>query len=322
MAEKFGAKSTADGVLAGVDLKGKRFLITGASSGIGLETAHSLVAHGAGVVGAVRDLVKAEQATVSVRDAAAQGGGSFELIKLDLASLQSVRACADELLADGRPFDVIIANAGVMATPFGRTVDGFEVQFGTNHLGHFALVNRIEPLLFDNGRLVVLSSQAHRVADVDLDDPNFKQQPYDPWVAYGRSKTATSLFAAEFDKRHRDRGIRAASVMPGNSLTDLPRHLSQQDLQGLFEIVGKARAEAGLPPAELKEIPQVAATSVWAAVAADKDEIGGHYLEDCAIAPVNDTLNPFADGVRSYALDTDKAKQLWAKSEELISAVS
>jgi NAD(P)-dependent dehydrogenase (short-subunit alcohol dehydrogenase family) len=321
-AVKLGAKSTADEVLSGVDLKGKRFLVTGASSGIGLETARSLVSHGASVVGAVRNLAKAEPLTVSVREAASRASGSLELIQLDLASLQSVRACADKLLADGRPFDSIIANAGVMATPFGRTVDGFEVQFGTNYLGHFALIGRIEPLLADNGRLVVLSSQAHRVADVDLDDPNFERQAYDPWVAYGRSKTATSLFAAEFDGRHRDRGIRAASVMPGNSLTDLPRHLSREDLKGLFETVGKARAEAGLPPGELKEIPQAAATSVWAAVVADKDAIGGHYLEDCAVAPIDDTPNPFADGVRSYALDASRAKRLWAKGEELISAAS
>ncbi|MGO4727866.1 MULTISPECIES: SDR family NAD(P)-dependent oxidoreductase [unclassified Inquilinus] len=320
MTETFGATSTADEVLSGVDLRGKRFLVTGASSGIGLETARSLAARGAGVVGAVRNLAKAGPATASVRDAASQGGGSLELIELDLASLQSVRACADKLLADGRLFDAIVANAGVMATPFGRTVDGFEVQFGTNHLGHFALINRIEPLLADDGRLVVLSSQAHRVADVDLDDPNFQHQAYDPWVAYGRSKTANALFAVEFDRRHRHRGIRAAAVMPGNSLTDLPRHLAQEDLQGLFETVGKARADAGLPPAELKGIPQAAATSVWAAVAADKDEIGGRYLEDCAVAPVNDTPNPFADGVRSYALDAGKARQLWAKSEELVGA--
>lgn len=322
MTAKFGAKSTADEVLSGVALEGKRFFITGASSGIGLETARSLVSHGAGVVGAVRDLAKAGAATASVRAAASQVGGNLALIELDLASLQSVRACADRLLADGRPFDAIIANAGVMATPFGRTVDGFEVQFGTNYLGHFALIDRIEPLLGNNGRLVVLSSQAHRVADVDLDDPNFERQPYDPWVAYGRSKTADSLFAAEFDRRHRDRGIRAAAVMPGNSITDLPRHLSQQDLQGLFDTVGKARAAAGLPPAELKEIPQAAATSVWAAVVADKDEIGGRYLEDCAVAPIDDTPNPFADGVRSYALDADRARQLWAKGEELIGAAS
>lgn len=323
MNQKFGAKSTADDVLSGIDLKGKHILITGISSGIGLETSRSLASHGASIVGADLDLAKAEPATALVREAALQGSGSLELIELDLGSLSSVRASADKLLAAGRPFDVIIANAGVMATPFGRTVDGFEIQFGINYLGHFALVNWIEPLLADDGRLVMVSSQAHRIADVDLADPNFERQAYDPWVAYGRSKTATSLFAAEFDRRHRDRGFRAASVMPGNSGgTGLTRHLSQEDVQGLLANVGKARADAGLQPAELKEVPQAAATSVWAAVVANKDEIGGHYLEDCSVAPIDDSPNPFADGVRSYALDAEKAKQLWAKSEELISAAS
>jgi NAD(P)-dependent dehydrogenase (short-subunit alcohol dehydrogenase family) len=318
MTNQFNARSTADDVLSGFDLKGKRFLVTGASSGIGRETARALAAHGAGVVGVVRDLAKAETATATARDAAAQGGGSLELIALDLASLQSIQAGAERLLADGRPFDAIIANAGVMATPAGKTVDGFETQFGTNHLGHFALVTRIAPLLADGGRLVVLSSQAHRVADIDLDDPNFERQAYDPFVAYGRSKTANALFAVEFDRRHRARSIRAASVMPGNSLTDLPRHFSQEQLQGLFATVGKVRAEAGLPPAVLKEISQAAATTVWAAVVADANEIGGKYLEDVAVGRVDDTPNPFADGVRSYALDADKAGQLWAKSEEMI----
>ena len=148
-----------------------------------------------------------------------------------------------------------------MATPFGTTVDGFETQLATNHLGHFALLTQIAPLLVDGARLVVLSSQAHRVADVDLDDPNFERQPYDAFVAYGRSKTANALFAVEFDRRHRARGVRAAAVMPGNSMTDLPRHLAPELLQGLFETVGKARSEAGLPPPALESIPQVATTS-------------------------------------------------------------
>jgi NAD(P)-dependent dehydrogenase (short-subunit alcohol dehydrogenase family) len=320
MTKTFGAKSTADDVLSGVDLNGKRFLITGAASGIGLETARSLVAHGATVVGAVTSVAAAQTATAPVRDAALQSDGSLELIEIDLASLKSVRTAAQGLLANGRTFDAIIANAGIMAPPLGRTVDGNELQFAINHLGHFALVNRIEPLLIDNGRLVVLSSQAHRVADVDLDDPNFERQDYEPFVAYGRSKTANSLFAVEFDRRHRNRGIRAASVMPGNSLTNLPKYLSQEELQGLFATVSKARADAGLPPGELKEIAQAAATTVWAAVVADKDEIGGKYLEDCAVAPVNDTPNPFADGVKSYALNAETAAGLWAKSEEMIRA--
>ncbi|ANI42895.1 SDR family NAD(P)-dependent oxidoreductase [Mycolicibacterium vaccae] len=322
MTVKFGAKSTADEVLSDVDLAGKRFLITGASSGIGLETARALAARGAHVVGTARDLVKAETATASILAGSGSGSGSVNWIELDLASLRSVHAAADALLGDGRPFDAVIANAGVMATPFGHTVDGFETQFGTNHLGHFALVTRLAPLLVDNGRLVVLSSQAHRVSDIDLEDPNFANQEYDPMVAYARSKTANALFAVEFDRRHRDRGIRAAAVMPGNSHTDLARNFSPEALQDLFATVGKARADAGLPPGELKDVPQAAATSVWAAVVADKDEIGGHYLEDCAVAPADDIPNPFADGVRSYALDAASAERLWARSEDLVRDVA
>lgn len=320
MNNNFNAKSTADDVLLGVDLNGKRFLVTGTSAGIGVETARALVARGANVVGLVRDLGKADAAAEPVRDTAAQTGGSFELAQLDLASLRNVRARADALLADGRPFDAIVANAGVMATPFSRTVDGYELQFATNYLGHFALVIRIEPLLAPNGRVVVLSSQAHRVADLDLDDPKFERQAYEPFVAYGRSKTAASLFAVELDRRLRHRGIRAVAVMPGNSLTELPRNFSAEQLQGLFQTVGKARADAGLPPGELKSIAQAAATSVWAAVVADAEAVGGRYLEDCAVAPVNDSPNPFADGVRSYALDPEKARQLWLKSEDLLQA--
>lgn len=320
MSNIFGPTTTADELLFGIDLTGKRFLVTGAGSGIGRETARALVAHGAEVVGAVREIAKSEAATKSVQQAATYGGGNFRLIEINLASLHSVRAGAATLLADGRQFDAIIANAGVMATPFGKTTDGFETQFGTNHLGHFALVNLIEPLLVDDGRLIVLSSQAHRVSDVNLDDPNFDHQKYEPFVAYGRSKTANALFAVEFDRRHRHRGVRAASVMPGNSLTDLPRNFSEQELQGLFETVSKARADAGLEPAVLKNVSQAAATSVWAAVVADKDKIGGRYLEDVAVAVINDTPNPFADGVRCYALDAEKAQQLWTTSEQLVGA--
>src|SRR5215469_5742247 len=203
MANVFGATSTTDEILFGVKLHGKRILVTGVSAGLGVETARSLGAHGAHVVGAARDLTKAEAATAHVRKDAAANGGSFETVELDLADLKSVRACADGLLAKGEPFDVVIANAGVMATPFGHTVDGFETQFGTNHLGHFVLVNRIARLIRTGGRLVNLSSAGHRISNVDLEDPNFERTPYDPMVAYGRSKTANILFSVAFDRRHR-----------------------------------------------------------------------------------------------------------------------
>lgn len=322
MTQQFGAKSTADEVLCDLDLSKKRFLVTGASSGIGLETARALVARGANVVGTARNLQKAQHSIAAAHASAAHSHGSVELIELDLASLQSVRAAADALLVQAQPFDAIIANAGVMATPFARTDDGIEIQFATNYLGHFALLLNIHPLLADGGRLVALSSQAHRISDIDLADLNFERTIYDPWLAYARSKTATALWAVEFDRRYRPRGIRAASVMPGNSFTGLTAHFSQEELQKLFEAVGKARAEANLPPAELKEATQAAATSVWAAVVADREAIGGRYLEDCSVALIDDTPNPFADGVRSYALDSEKARNLWEKTEQLLRAIS
>src|SRR5277367_4235661 len=197
MTQSFGAASTTDEVLRSINLSGKRVLVTGVSAGLGVETARALAAHGAHVVGAARDLSKAMSATDQVR-AQAANGGSLQLVQLDLASLDSVRRCADGLLAAAKPFDLIIANAGVMACPKGTTADGFETQFGTNHLGHFVLVNRIASLLKPGSRLVNLSSAGHRFADVDLNDPNFDRTPYDLWVGYGRSKTANVLFAVEF----------------------------------------------------------------------------------------------------------------------------
>src|SRR6202050_3649104 len=219
MVEVFGATSTTDEVLTGVNLSGKRILVTGVSAGLGVETARSLAAHGAHVVGAARDLIKARAATAQVRQDAALTGGSFELIEVDLASLKSVRECGEKLLAKAEPFDVIIANAGVMATKFGKTADGFETQFGTNHLGHFVLVNRIAALIRDGGRLINLASLGPRYSNVDLEDPNFERTPYEPFVAYGRSKTANILLAVAFDKRHRDSGVRVVAVHPGGIQT-------------------------------------------------------------------------------------------------------
>ena len=322
MTNTFGATSTTDDVLSGIDLQGKRILITGVSAGLGLETARSLAAHGAHVIGAARDLAKAENATAHVRKDATAGGGSFELVAVDLASLKKVHACADRLLAKGESIDVIIANAGVMATPFGHTADGFETQFGINHLGHFVLVNRIAPLLCEGGRLINLSSAGHRFSNVDLEDPNFERTPYDPFVAYGRSKTANILFAVAFDKRHRGRGVRAAAVHPGGiPETDLSRHMGAGAQQRVIDQMNQKGAAEGTGAFQFKTIPQGAATSVWVAVVAPPDEVGGQYCENCHVGRIvsdDVTITPASEGVRSYALDPKNAEALWNKSEEMV----
>src|SRR5258708_27468905 len=318
MARPFGATSTTDDVLSGKDLSEKRVFVTGVSAGLGVETARALAAHGAQVVGAARDLGKAARATAEVRAQAGKGGG-LELVELDLASLESVRACAGALLADGRPFDIVIANAGVMRTPFGRTADGFETQFGTNHLGHFVLVNRIASLIAPAGGLVNVSSSGHRYSDVDLHDPNFERAPYDPMIAYGRSKTANILFAVEFDRRHRARGVRATALHPGGILTELDRHMQPGELQATVDRINAELAIEGRPPFQFKTIPQGAATSVWAAVVARAEDVGGRYCEDCQVSQVTQGLiSPVSPGVRPYALDPEHAKALWARSEALV----
>lgn len=321
MSVSFGATSTTDDVLAGQDLRGKRVLVTGASSGLGVETARALVAHGAFVVGTVRNLEKAKAATAVVTDAAAKSGGGFALVELDLGSLASVRACADHLLSESKPFDAVIANAGVMATPFGRTADGFETQLGTNHLGHFVLINRIVSLLHSGSRVITLTSTAHRQADVDLEDLNFERRPYDPNVAYGQSKTAAALFAIEFDRRHKNSGIRAAAVHPGMIYTGLSRHVGVEMLQGWVAGINAHRAATGQPSFEPKTVAQGAATSVWAAFVAPVDEVGGKYCEDCHVSMKvfeGSEDDGVSEGYRTYVLDPENAAALWRKSEELI----
>jgi NAD(P)-dependent dehydrogenase (short-subunit alcohol dehydrogenase family) len=321
MVDVFGATSTTEDVLSGVNLQDKRILITGVSAGLGVETARSLAAHAAQVVGAARDLTKAKTATTQVRKDAAAHGGSFEMVALDLASLQSVRNCAEKLLTKGAFFDVVIANAGVMATPFGHTADGFETQFGTNHLGHFVLVNRIASLIRAGGRLINLSSSGHRFSNVDIQDPNFERTPYDPFVAYGRSKTANILFAVAFDQRHRKRGVRAAAVHPGGIQTELGRYIDSSHIQKMIDQMNQQLAAEGKAPFQWKTVPQGAATSVWAGVVAPADEIGGRYCENChvgSVVPDDVTISAISEGVRGYALDPKNAEALWKKSEELV----
>jgi NAD(P)-dependent dehydrogenase (short-subunit alcohol dehydrogenase family) len=306
MTGPFGAQSTTEEVLAGVDLSGKRVLVTGVSAGLGVETARVATAHGAKVIGTARDLAKAGQAL------APHAALGIEVLECDLASLASVRACADALIARGEKFDVVIANAGVMNCPFGRTADGFETHFGTNHLGHFVLVNRIAPLIADGGRVVILSSSAHAASDVNLDDPGFERGEYAPFPAYGRSKTANILFALELDRRLRGRGVRATALHPGGIRTELLRYTTPEMLQEMAAQAGKREDGTQGPPPVIKTVEQGAATSVWAAFVAPADEVGGRYCLDCHVAEL-------ADGaVRTYALDPERAKALWAKSEEMV----
>jgi NAD(P)-dependent dehydrogenase (short-subunit alcohol dehydrogenase family) len=308
---KFGWQATTDEVLEGINLTGKRALVTGVSAGLGVETARALVAHGAEVIGTARNLDKARAATAHIRGGAQDN--RLSLVQLDLASLASVRAAADRVQATGKPLDLIIGNAGVMATPAGRTADGFETQFGTNHLGHFVLVNRLAALIPSGGRVICLSSIGHQFADLDLSDPNFERRPYDPIVAYGGAKTANALFAVEFDRRHKARGVRAAAVHPGGILTELARYMTQELIEQMTAMV-MTQSDNSSAQRGFKSVPQGAATTLWAGVTAPADWVGGRYCEDCHVAEVATK----GSGVRPYAVDSARAKLLWSKSEQLV----
>jgi len=308
---RFGWESTTDQVLEGINLTGRRALVTGVSAGLGVETARALAAHGAEVIGTARNLEKARTATTHIRDAY---GDRLSLVQLDLASLASVRAATELIRATGKRLDLVIANAGVMATPFGRTTDGFETQFGTNHLGHFLLINRLADLIPSRGRVVCLSSIGHQFADLDLSDPNFEHRPYDPIIAYGGAKTANALFAFEFDRRHKARGVRAAAVHPGGILTELARHMTQELIARMTAMV-MTQSDTSSAQRGFKSVPQGAATTLWAAVTAPADLVGGRYCEDCHVAEVAKN----GAGVRPYAVDSERAKLLWERSEELVS---
>ncbi len=308
MTAKFGAISTTEEVLSGVDLSGKRVLVTGVSAGLGVETARVIAAHGAQVVGTARDLNKARNALSAFADL------PIELVECDLASLASVRRCADELLASYDRFDVLIANAGVMNCPLGETADGFETHFGTNHLGHFVLLNRLVPLVPAGGRVVILSSSAHGASDVNLEDPGFERTDYDPFGAYGRSKTANVLYAVELDRRIKQRGVRATALHPGGIMTELLRYTSPDMLLDMTTRSARdVEPAAGDLPA-VKSVEQGAATTVWAAFVAPAEEIGGRYCEDCHAAEPASS----GGGVRPYALDPERAKALWSKSEGMV----
>ena len=303
----FGFETTTDEVLEGVDLKGKIALITGGSSGLGAEAARALTSKGAHVVVTARDLGKAAGVTDAIEK---ETGGKVEVEQLELGNLANIRAFAERINARGVRFDYLLNNAGVMACPQAKTDDGFELQFGSNHLGHFLMTNLIAPSLADGGRVVNLSSSGHNFSPVVFDDIMFERRPYEKWLAYGQAKTANALFAVGLNKRLAGRGIESFSVHPGAIMTDLLRHLTEED-QKMFE----ERRQAGALP--MKTVKQGAATGVYACTAPEIAGRGGAYLADCRIAEVS------AEGdrqinVQPYAVDPEQAERLWSVSEEYV----
>jgi NAD(P)-dependent dehydrogenase (short-subunit alcohol dehydrogenase family) len=309
----YGADTTTDEVIAGIDLSGKLAVVTGASAGIGVETARALAAAGAQVVMAVRDTAKGERAAAQIRESVPDA--RLEVRELDLASLDSVRAFGKSFRADHPSLDLLINNAGVMACPEAQTADGFEMQLGTNHLGHFALTAELLPALRaaaqagGDVRIVNLSSRGHFRGGINFDDPHFRTRPYDKWEAYGQAKSANILFTVALEKRLAPAGIHSFAVHPGVIATELSRHLSREDFKEMA-----ARAPAGA--LARKSIPQGAATSVWAATSPDLAGKGGRYLEDVHIAETADESR--TEGVAPHAIDDGVAERLWAWSEDQI----
>jgi len=320
MAE-FSRESTTADVLEGIDLAGRRVLVTGASSGLGEESTRALAAAGALITMAARNAGKNEAAAARVRERVPDA--DLELRSLDLADLASVRGFADTFAADHQRLDVLLNNAGVMVCPEGRTTDGFETQFGTNHLGHFVLTCRLAPTLVASApaRVVTLSSGAHATAGIDFEDPNFDRRQYDPWDAYGQSKTANALFALELERRVGPKGVHCYSVHPGMIMTELGRHMTPEMIEQM-QARSKARAEdAGQePPSDLmamfKPVEAGAATQVWAATAPELDAHGGAYLADCQLGEPGG--NPSERGLAGHATDSAAARRLWQLSEELV----
>ncbi|ADV67605.1 oxidoreductase [Deinococcus maricopensis] len=310
----FDPRATALDVIAGQDLSGRVALVTGATSGLGVETARALLSAGARVYLAVRDPERGEATADALRSAT--GNADARVLPLDLTSLASVRAAAQTFRTHEDRLHVLINNAGVMATPPSRTQDGFELQFGTNHLGHHALFTGLLPALraAAPARVVALSSLAHRMSDVDLTDPNFERQPYDKWIAYARSKTANALFAVGVTARHAHDGVTANAVHPGGILTGLQKFIPEEEQRAMGWMDDEGRSNP-----RFKTPEQGAATSIWAAVGPELDGVGGLYLEDIHEARPFDPAQPY-EGVQPYALDAARAAELWALSERLLGA--
>ena len=302
-------------ILAGIDLSGKTALVTGGYSGIGLETVRALAAAGAHVHVPARDKARAEQALDGIIPAS-------HIDEMDLGDIASVRRFTDAFIKRHNDIDILIANAGIMACPEGKTAQGFEMQIGVNHFGHFALITGlIDALTAGNGaRVVTLSSIGHRLGGVDFDDIHYQSRPYEKWQAYGQSKTAKSLLAIELDARYKDQGVRAFSVHPGGIFTPLQRHLPNEEMVALGwtqEDGSASELAAGI----FKTPAQGAGTSLWAATSPKLEGMGGVYCEDCNIAAVTAADDSSPAGVRDWAVNQENATRLWTLTEETLNAL-
>jgi NAD(P)-dependent dehydrogenase (short-subunit alcohol dehydrogenase family) len=307
-ASTFGPHTTTNDVLDGIELSGMVALVTGGSSGLGQETARALAAKGAQVILTARDVPKGEAVADAIRRAT--GNPRIEVEELELGSLASIRAFARRFLAQHDRLHVLVDNAGVMACPFAKTADGFEMQFGTNHLGHFLTTCLLVPALRAGApsRIVSVSSRGHHLAPVSFDDLHFERRRYDKWQSYGQAKTANVLFAVALERRLGAHGVHTNALHPGAIMTELGRHLQREDIQFMM-----AR-NRGM---QFKSVEAGAATSVFAATAPELEGRGGLYLEDCHVAQVNEAPDAL-DGVKSYALDPESAERLWGVSEQLV----
>lgn len=303
LSSEFGYRSTAAEVIAGTDLAGKTAIVTGGYSGLGLETVRALADAGVRVIVPARRVDAAQQALDGIAEAEVRGA--------DLSDLDSVAAFTESVRRDGQPIDLVLNVAGIMATPFGHTAQGFESQFGTNHLGHFALVGGVADLLSDHARVISYSSGGHFRSPVRFDDIDFATTPYDPWVAYGQSKTANALFAVGLARRGAERGILAFSVHPGGIMTELQRHVPREELlsRGWID-------EDGTPNPRFKTPAEGASTGLWAATATELVERSGAYCEDCSIKGIvaPDHSDMTTGGVKEWAIDPEAAERLWALS--------
>ena len=306
----FGFESTASEVVAGLDLSHLCAIVTGASGGLGAESARALAERGASVTLTARDVAKGEKAAEAIRKST--GNAKVDVMALELMSLDSVRAFAKEYTARHKKLNVLLCNAGVMACPLARNENGWESQFATNHVGHFLLAGLLQPLLVASApsRVVSVSSRGHRFSTVVFEDIQFERRPYDKWAAYGQAKTANVLFAVELDRRLASRGVRANALHPGGIVTELGRHLTNDDIVELM-----SRAPGG--KMDWKTPEQGAATSVWAATAPELEGKGGLYLDDCQIARER-TSPDDPSGYEAYARDPAAARRLWTVSEQLV----